>query len=37
VPHRAADHDDFPAGLTMIFPTMYEWIVQIYGYSAGAP
>jgi hypothetical protein len=25
-----------PAGLTMIFPTMYGWIVQIYGYSPGA-
>ena len=24
------------AGLTMIFPTMYGWIVQIYGYSPGA-
>src|SRR5690348_17021132 len=36
VPDRAADHDDFPAGLTTTFPTMYGWIVQIYGYSPGA-
>src|SRR3984893_14691926 len=33
---RAADHDDFPAGLTTIFPAMRGWIVQIYGYSPGA-
>ena len=36
MPDRATDHDDFPPGLTMIFPTMYGWIVQIYGYSPGA-
>src|SRR5882757_547938 len=28
--------DNLPAGLTTIFPTMYGWIVQIYGYSPGA-
>src|SRR5215470_6644028 len=27
--------DTLPAGLTMIFPVMYGWIVQIYGYSPG--
>src|ERR1700756_5324596 len=33
---RSNDHDDLPAGLTTILPTMYGWIVQIYGYSPGA-
>src|SRR6201987_3225229 len=33
--HRAGYHDDLPVGLTMILPTMYGWIVQIYGYSPG--
>ena len=32
---RTGQEDD-PPGLTMIFPTMYGWIVQICGYSPGA-
>jgi len=35
-PHATVQFDDtLAAGLTMIFPTMYGWIVQIYGYSPG--
>src|ERR1700751_3919134 len=33
--HRAGAHYDLTVGLTMILPTMYGWIVQIYGYSPG--
>src|SRR5712671_3966800 len=37
LPGPPAQFDDIlPAGLTMIFPAMYGWIVQIYGYSPGA-
>src|SRR5690242_14058897 len=36
LPGPPAQFDDvLPAGLTMIFPAMYGWIVQIYGYSPG--
>src|ERR1700756_4945078 len=28
--------DVLPTALTMIFPAMYGWMVQIYGYSPGA-
>src|SRR4029077_6873958 len=34
--NRADDHDDFPAGLTTIFPTMRGCIEQKYWYSPGA-
>src|SRR4029077_11275635 len=34
--NRANDHDDFPAGLTTIFPTMRGCIEQKYSYSPGA-
>src|SRR4029077_5326670 len=34
--NRADDHDDFPAGLTTIFPTMRGCIEQKYSYSPGA-
>src|SRR5690348_13380024 len=37
LPGPPAQFDDIlPAGLTMIFPAMYGWVVQIYGYSPGA-
>ena len=36
LPNSPVQFDDtLAAGLTMIFPTMYGWIVQIYGYSPG--
>src|SRR4029077_5237994 len=34
--NRADDHDDFPAGLTTIFPTMRGCIEQKYSFSPGA-
>src|SRR5260370_23345048 len=37
LPGPPAQFDDIlPVGLTIIFPAMYGWIVQIYGYSPGA-
>src|SRR5262249_7778433 len=37
LPGPLAQFDDIlPAGLTMIFPAMYGWVVQMYGYSPGA-
>src|ERR1700751_5364720 len=37
LPGPPAQFDDvLPTGLTMIFPAMYGWMVQIYGYSPGA-